>query len=150
MSMGIRTRITSRGVISEQVPDQDSAFGVEVTKTGIERKTVSVLTGSSAYTGSLGSINLIQSGTHPSVVFVLPAITAGDIGSELRILSEGEGWAQLTLSGAANPIVGNSWEYIVSASTVGNHQDHVLSLSGTNGYYWHILSSTGSFAGVQA
>ncbi len=148
-SMGIQTKITRKGIVSVKVSDEDESFSSEVTKSSTAQKSQTALTGSAGiHTGSFGSCNLIQSGTHPSVTFVLPSLIDGDQGEEMRVLSEGEGWAILTLSGT-NPIVGASWEYVVSSSLVGTHAEHVMSVSGTNGMSWMILSSTGSFAGVQ-
>ncbi len=149
-NMGIQTKITSKGIISTKVSDVDESFSSEVTKSSSAQKTQTAMTGTVGmlYTGSFGSCNLIQSGAHPSVTFVLPALVDGDQGKELRILSEGEGFKTITLSGT-NPIVGNSWEYVVSTSFVGTHAEHVMSVSGSNGLSWMILASTGSFAEAQ-
>ena len=147
--MGIQTKITSKGIVSTKVSDVDESFSSEVTKSSSAQKAQTALTGSAGvFTGSFGSCNLIQSGAHPSVTFVLPALGDGDEGKEMRILSEGPGYKTLTLSGT-NPIVGNSWEYIVSTSFVGTHADHIMSVSGSNGLSWMILASTGSFAESQ-
>jgi len=126
--MGLKTRITSQGVVTTRESDGEATFSVEVDATA----GVSVVSGSS--TVAMSSTTLYQSGGHSAIVATLPTIAAVDVGKSITVMHESLA-AQMTLSGTQS-IVGNSWELVISASVVDSTKASVMAVSGTDGFRW--------------
>ena len=126
--MGLKTRITSQGVVTIRESDAESTFSVQVEET----TGVNVVSGSS--TVAMSSTTLYQSGGHPTMTVTLPTITAVDVGKTITAMQESQA-QEMTLSGT-QPIVGDSWELVISASLVDSTKASVMAVSGTEGFRW--------------